>query len=590
MASIIVQDLTFAYPNSYDNIFENVSFTIDTNWKLGFIGRNGRGKTTFLNLLMDKYKYSGKIISQTKFEYFPYTIKNPEQNSYEIAGEVKPEIVENYEEWKLEREVSLLDMDVDILKRQFNTLSKGEQTRIMLAILFANDTDFLLIDEPTNHLDSKTRAVVANYLNTKKGFILVSHDRLFVDTCVDHILSINKANIEIQKGNFSSWLENKRRQDSFELRENERLLDDIKRLEQSAKQSARFAQQSEAGKFRDTSQSDNRVDKGFVGKRAAKIMKRSTLAQSRKEQAIREKSKLLKNIEVAEDLKMNPLEYRGNNLVSANNLQIVYDDQEIFDPMSFTIEKGDIIHLKGDNGSGKSSIIKLILGKDIDYKGDLHIGSNLKISYVSQDTTGLKGNLSVFAQENGIDETLFKSILSKLDFDKIQFEKDIETFSEGQKKKVLIAKSLCEEAHLYLWDEPLNYIDILSRVQIEDAILEYAPTMLFVEHDELFAENVATKTVEIENETIKTKEQSSEKSDEKESEIDLKDITQDEPEEDLQEYTQKKTLNERIEEKENVFNETFWESEGDVFEKNFFEEEKKDVSKQNKDQNDFERE
>ena len=176
--------------------------------------------------------------------------------------------------------------------------------------------------------------------------------------------------------------------------------------------------------------------------------------------------------------------------------------------------KGDIIQ-KGDNGSGKSSIIKLILGKDIDYKGDLHIGSNLKISYVSQDTTGLKGNLSVFAQENGIDETLFKSILSKLDFDKIQFEKDIETFSEGQKKKVLIAKSLCEEAHLYLWDEPLNYIDILSRVQIEDAILEYAPTMLFVEHDELFAENVATKTVEIENETIKTKEQSSEKSDER---------------------------------------------------------------------------
>ena len=109
---------------------------------------------------MGKYEYSGSIKAQNRFQYFPYEIENDKLTSYEIANEIKPEIAENYKEWILEREVSLLDMDMDILNRPFSTLSKGEQTRIMLAILFVNDDDFLLIDEPTNHLDSKTRKIV----------------------------------------------------------------------------------------------------------------------------------------------------------------------------------------------------------------------------------------------------------------------------------------------------------------------------------------------------------------------------------------------------------------------------------------------
>ena len=125
------------------------------------------------------------------------------------------------------------------------------------------------------------------------------------------------------------------------------------------------------------------------------------------------------------------------------------------------------------------------------------LGSGLKISYRSQDTSYLKGNLSEFAHNNGIDETLFKTILHKLDFSKEQFDKNMEDFSAGQKKKALSAKSLCEQAHLYIWDEPLNYIDVFSRIQIEKVILKYSPTLIFVEHDEAFQNTISTKKINL---------------------------------------------------------------------------------------------
>jgi lincosamide and streptogramin A transport system ATP-binding/permease protein len=121
----------------------------------------------------------------------------------------------------------------------------------------------------------------------------------------------------------------------------------------------------------------------------------------------------------------------------------------------------------------------------------------LKISYVSQNTANLSGTLTDYILCNYLDESLFKAILRKLDFSREQFEKRLEDFSEGQKKKVLIAKSLCEQAHLYIWDEPLNYIDVLSRMQIETLLLEYQPTILFVEHDSAFCSNIATKTIQL---------------------------------------------------------------------------------------------
>ncbi|OPZ68187.1 MAG: putative ABC transporter ATP-binding protein YheS [Firmicutes bacterium ADurb.Bin467] len=141
--------------------------------------------------------------------------------------------------------------------------------------------------------------------------------------------------------------------------------------------------------------------------------------------------------------------------------------------------------------------MKLLTGADIERAGLVRVGSGLKISYVPQDASFLSGALTAFAEARGIPVTLFLTILRKLGFPRAQFEADLGAFSDGQKKKALLAASLSERAHLYVWDEPLNYVDVFSRMQLEELILEYRPSLLFVEHDRRFVEKVATRTVEL---------------------------------------------------------------------------------------------
>ncbi|TCM99726.1 lincosamide and streptogramin A transport system ATP-binding/permease protein [Paenibacillus sp. BK033] len=490
MSMIHVQNLTFSYPSSFDPIFEEVSFQIDTDWKLGFIGRNGRGKTTFFNLLLGKYEYSGHIVSSVEFNYFPFPVKDKSRLTYEILEEICPQA----EDWEFLREISYLDVDAEVMYRPFETLSNGEQTKVLLAALFLNEGQFLLIDEPTNHLDTHARKMVSKYLKSKKGFILISHDRNFLDGCVDHILSINRANIEVQSGNYSSWKLNFDRQQEHEEKTNERLQKDIGRLQQSSKRSANWSNQVEATK-NGTTNSGSKLDKGFVGHKAAKMMKRAKNLETRQNKAIEEKSTLLKNVEKTESLQLEPLEYKSKELLQLTDVSVRYDGEFVNKPISFKVEAGDRVVLEGKNGSGKSSILKLMQGMPIRHTGTLNLGTGLVISYVQQDTSHLKGTLSDFIEEHQIDEPKFKSILRKMDFDRVQFEKDISHYSGGQKKKLLIAKSLCEKAHLYIWDEPLNFIDVYSRMQIEELIKSFQPTMVFVEHDRTFQEEVATKTV-----------------------------------------------------------------------------------------------
>ena len=149
MSQIDVQNLTFGYDGWYTNIFDNVNFRIDTDWKLGLVGRNGRGKTTFLNLLAGRYEYTGKIFSAVKFSYFPFEVKNNERLAYDIVSEICPDA----EDWEIICELSRLSVDAEVLYRPFKTLSNGERTKLLLAALFLNEGNFLLIDEPTNHLD-----------------------------------------------------------------------------------------------------------------------------------------------------------------------------------------------------------------------------------------------------------------------------------------------------------------------------------------------------------------------------------------------------------------------------------------------------
>lgn len=490
MSLINVSDLSFSYEGSSEPVFENVSFQIDTDWRLGFTGRNGRGKTTFLKLLQGLYEYKGTISSSVKFEYFPYEVGDESALAVEIAERICPEA----QSWELLRELSILEFKEEALYQPFETLSNGERTKLLLAAMFLKENSFLLIDEPTNHLDMRGRELVSAYLNRKKGFILVSHDRAFLDGCIDHILAINRSDIEIQKGNFSSWMINKERRDGFELSQNEKLKNDIKRLSAAAKQTSRWSDSVEKTKY-GSRNSGLRPDRGFIGHKAAKMMKRSKAIEARQLAAAEEKSKLLKNIESSEALKLSGLSYHSERLISFKDVSISYGGKAVCENVSFDVVNGGRIAIHGKNGSGKSSILKLITGMDIPHSGTVRIGSGLVMSYVPQDASFLTGSLKDYAEQMNIDESLFKAILRKLDFSRAQFEKDMKDFSGGQKKKVLIAMSLCQKAHLYIWDEPLNFIDVISRMQIEELILEYQPTMIFVEHDKAFCKSIATEAI-----------------------------------------------------------------------------------------------
>lgn len=495
MSLIQVSNLTFAYDGSYDNIFENVSFQLDTDWRLGFTGRNGRGKTTFLNLLQGKYEYSGTISASVEFSCFPYPVPDGTKLSIEVVEDIFPDV--RY--WQIVKELHALELEEEALYRPFETLSNGEQTKLLLAVLFLKENNFLLIDEPTNHLDIRGREIVSRYLNRKKGFILVSHDRAFLDGCVDHILSINKADITVQKGDFSTWLRNKELQDGFEQAENAKLKKEISRLQETAREKARWADSAEKSKF---GVDPLKVDKPknyrpYQGAKAKKAMARSKAIEQRQQAAIEEKSRLLKNIERSDALKIFQAPYHKDRLIELRNVTIDYGSGAVCRDISFTVNRGDRIALRGSNGCGKSSILKLLLGQDIPHSGQVSIGTGLDISYVSQDATGLQGRLESYADRIGVEESLFKAVLSQLDVTREQFAKDMADFSAGQKKKVLLAASLCQPKHLHIWDEPMNYIDVISRMQIEELLLKYEPTILFVEHDRVFCDKIATKIVEM---------------------------------------------------------------------------------------------
>ncbi len=467
-------------------IFENVNLEIHTEHKLGLIGRNGRGKTTLLSLLMGKYEYGGKIEHDVKFDCFPYEIEDKTCLCSDIFGD----------EWQLLRELSLLKVSPEVLYREFCTLSQGEQTKVMLASLFTRDNNFLLIDEPTNHLDAEGRKILSRYLKSKSGFILVSHDREVLDEVIDHVLSINRANIKTESGNFSTWYENKLREDNYELSQNEKIKKEVKRLSETATEKSQWSDKVEKTKY-GTKNSGLRPDRGYIGHKSAKMMKRAKSIEKRAAEQLEERESLLKNLEKVDDLKITPLTFHSNVLIEAKNLSLAYGENTVFTGLGFCIKRGSKISLQGKNGCGKSSLIKLILGENLEHSGELYVPKSLVISYVSQHTDDLSGWLCDFEKEHGLDVVLFRAILRKLDFKRGLFDNRLETYSAGQKKKVLIAKSLSQRAHLYIWDEPLNYIDVLSRIQIENLIKSSEMTLLFVEHDKVFCDNIASETMKL---------------------------------------------------------------------------------------------
>ena len=480
MALINIKDLTFGYDGSEKNIFENINIGIDTTWRLGLAGRNGRGKTTFFKLLRGELQYSGTITG------VPETIMFPSEDMPEA------------EDWKIRKELNLMGADPDIMYRPMDTLSGGERTKLMLANLFAIDGLYPLIDEPTNHLDRIGREKVAEYLSTKEGFILISHDREFMDRSTDHTLVITKTGIELTANTFSVWWDNNEKRMEGEAARNEQLKKEMGAIDEAMKKNAKWASKAESVKNRANAPhkiAEDHFRRAYEAEKSRKLMSLASNLQNRNEKKLEEKKGLLRDIEKTEELKIVGSTHHNKTPIILKDVTLKRYGEIITENFSLTVEQGSIISLQGPNGCGKSTLIKYLTGsgedEGITAEGDIYIAPGLKISYVGQDTSSLHGTIYETAIDRGVDKTLLSTILVKMGFTKEMLARDVDALSLGQKKSVMIALSLCEQADLYLWDEPLNYIDVYMRKEIERLVKQSSVTMLFVEHDRKFAEEVS---------------------------------------------------------------------------------------------------
>ena len=241
------------------------------------------------------------------------------------------------------------------------------------------------------------------------------------------------------------------------------------------------------------------MDKGFLGHKAAKIMKRSKNVERRMEKDIEAKQGLLTNIEEANDLRMNFSPNYHEQVLKVQNLNIRIGEKQLFKDLSFKVNKHEIVVLKGKNGSGKSTLLKFILGKeqDLNINGKVELTNNLKISYLSQEFIQYQGSLKDFASKYRLSYTELLNLLRKVGFARDSFTTKIEDMSLGQQKRVALVKSLLEPADFYLWDEPVNYLDVFNQDQLIKLIKTVKPTMLLIEHDDYFIKQVATKIINL---------------------------------------------------------------------------------------------
>lgn len=525
MSKITINKMSYYYEDFYNPVYENINLVIKTEWKLGLIGRNGRGKTTLLKLLKGELEpTAGTISLPMEVEYFPYNnacdytltrdiikeniggLKSMEDAMDEIITQNDEARFEEYSilqekyleldgyemESKILKEMDEMNLDKSLLDRPFDTLSGGEKTRIMLLTLFLRKKSFILLDEPTNHLDEAGKAAVVAYLQKKKGFIVVSHDRSFLDQVIDHVISINKKDITLEKGNYTSWKYNKDKKEEFELRTRERLEEEIGQLERSAKCNRTWANIGNMQKYQ---HAGNGRANGVET-----YMRQAKRSEMRVQDHIEKKKQLLQNYEEVKPLVMHQKgDMEEQCLIKMKELSFKYEGstKQIIKGFNFEVNTGDRIWVRGKNGAGKSTLLKILSGnlpnEAITYAGDL------QIAMVSQEPTWKKGYIKE-GFEDMIENPVYERFLELCDYFELPenfLERPLETYSSGELKKVNIARALAEDHHILLFDEPLNYMDTYFSEQLEKAILKYQPTIIFVEHDSYFGKAIATKTIDL---------------------------------------------------------------------------------------------
>lgn len=505
------------------NVLNGMNLTLKTGERAAIIGCNGAGKSTVLKIIMKQENISAGTINirknatigilrqiyeyeetnpnvytflQRSFEHFfeleTKLKKLEDEMSYEKDDEKISELLQKYGnvqqkyiqmggydiQEKFNKICSGLQINEKMLNQNYNDLSGGEKTIVNLGALLLKEPSILLLDEPTNHLDMEKLEWLEKFLKEYKGTILmVSHDRYFLDKIATKTILLENGKEKIYFGNYSYFLkeDEKRTLAEFENYKNQQKM--IKKMKESIKTLRKFGELAKNEMF---------------FKRAKSIEKKLAKIEQLPQVDLEQKTLL--------NFKLNIDSRSGKDVVIINNLNKNLESKNIFENANLQIHYGEKIALIGKNGTGKSTLLKIIMNEDCEYTGEIKIGQSVNIGYIPQEINFEDDNqtiLNFFEQFDNRNETEIRTSLAKYMFRGNDVFKKVSSLSGGEKVRLILAKLLKQNINFLILDEPTNHIDIETRELLEEAIKEYSGTVLFVSHDRYFINNLAERIVEV---------------------------------------------------------------------------------------------
>ena len=504
------------------NILDGITFQIDQGQRVGLLGKNGAGKSTLFKILTGELDYDEGtvtiapghrmgLISQIPVYPAGYTVDDVLRSAFGrlhalaaemeelagrmAAGETAPALLKRYGSLSERFEVfGGYDTDVAISKvanglsisgdmrgRLFDQLSGGEKTRVNLGRLILEDTDILLLDEPTNHLDLHATEWLENYIQKFRGTVVaISHDRYFLDRSVTRVIEIENGKAEFYSGNYSFYAVEKERRYQERMKQYEKEQAKIAQLEKSAEQLRLWAFQG--------------MDKTY----------RRAISMERRIERMRTTAKPTKARKM--DARFTAAEFHGDEVLGIRNLSKSFGEKKLFEGISLKVEGGERIALIGDNGTGKSTLIKMIVDEAYPDSGRIRLGPQVKMAYLPQiihfDHPDWNLVENMMAAKRGISAQSARNRLAAYDFRGEDVLKPVSVLSGGEQSRLRLCMLMDDEINFLILDEPTNHLDIASREWIEEAVEAYDGTLLFVSHDRYFINRFATRIWEVANGTI----------------------------------------------------------------------------------------
>jgi macrolide transport system ATP-binding/permease protein len=474
-----------AYEVESNIIFEKINGSVLEGEIIGIIGKNGAGKSTLLNII-------GQTITPTagKLEWIEENLK---------VVMVEQEVEDFLSNLKNPRELQLLSK-WKVPNQTFSKLSGGEKLKARLAKGLSQEADILLLDEPTNHLDEQSMDVLINEVKNYNGtIILVSHDRYFLDEVATKIWAIENKHLIEHKGNYTSYMEERKQKRLAQERAYEKQQKMIERIEGQIKELSSWSKKAHA-------QSTKKDGfKEYYRKKAKRMDTQIKSKQKRLEKEL-EKAKIERvqpEYEVQFSLQTN--KRVGKRFLEVKDLSKAFGDKMLFKNVSFTIQHGEKVALMGPNGSGKTTLLNMILGKESG-DGSIWISPSSNIGYLTQEVFDLPLDQSpemLFYQETFEARGKVQNLLKHLGFSANQWEEPIGNMSMGERVKCKLMKYILEEKDVLILDEPTNHLDLPSREQLEDALAEYPGTLFVVSHDRYFLEKTTNVKLIMEKEQVR---------------------------------------------------------------------------------------